>query len=193
MEFSRIRLRRGTECGDRVPLGAQLHRSATGITKVQDKGRSTEQELVMSELTYEELLCVQSFLARYNETRPEVIATETTAFSEIHGYAGTVDFICRIGGVPMRILPLVGSQPEAKPETKQRKWHKKHAKGRKLQEDIEVDNQKRKSSRHPETDRIEAMLKEGLSVAAILEKIDASAPTIYTIKARLKRDGELRV
>jgi len=69
-------------------------------TKVQDKNRSTEQETAMRELTYEELLCVKSFIDWRNEVKPEVIATETTIFSEIHGYAGTVDFVCRIDGVP---------------------------------------------------------------------------------------------
>jgi ATP-dependent exoDNAse (exonuclease V) beta subunit len=34
------------------------------------------------------------------EAKPEIIATETTIFSDIHGYAGTVDCICRIDGVP---------------------------------------------------------------------------------------------
>src|SRR5437660_6989959 len=68
-------------------------------TKVQDKSRSTEQDAAMSELTYEELLCVKSFIDWRDEVKPEVIATETTIFSEINGYAGTVDFVCRIDGV----------------------------------------------------------------------------------------------
>jgi hypothetical protein len=50
----------------------------------------------LTELTYEELLCVKSFIDWRNEAKPEVIATETTIFSERGGYAGTVDFVCRI-------------------------------------------------------------------------------------------------
>ena len=52
------------------------------------------------ELNYEELLCVKSFCDWRAEVNPEVLATETTIFSDIHGYAGTVDLVCRIDGVP---------------------------------------------------------------------------------------------
>jgi hypothetical protein len=69
-------------------------------TKVPDIAKSTEQEPVTRELTYEELVCVQSFIDWRNEANPEVLATETNVFSDIHNYAGTVDFVCRIGGVP---------------------------------------------------------------------------------------------
>jgi hypothetical protein len=69
-------------------------------TKVEDKSNSSEQEYATRELTYEELLCVKSFMDWKNEVKPEVIATETTVFSDINGYAGTVDFVCRIEGVP---------------------------------------------------------------------------------------------
>jgi hypothetical protein len=68
-------------------------------TKVADKSRSTEQDGAFSELTYEELLCVKSFIDWRDATKPEVIATETTVFSEQGGYAGTVDLVCRIDGV----------------------------------------------------------------------------------------------
>jgi hypothetical protein len=69
-------------------------------TKIEDKNRSTEQELVTRDLTFEELVCVQSFIDWRNEVKPEVIATETTVFSDINNYAGTVDFVCRIDGIP---------------------------------------------------------------------------------------------
>jgi PD-(D/E)XK nuclease superfamily len=69
-------------------------------TKVADKNRSTEQELATAELTYEELLCVKSFIDWRNEVKPEILATETTIFSDINGYAGTVDCVCRIKGIP---------------------------------------------------------------------------------------------
>ena len=49
-------------------------------TKVMDKGRSSEAGLVETELTYEELLCVQSFLDWFKETKPETIGTERTVF-----------------------------------------------------------------------------------------------------------------
>ncbi len=69
-------------------------------TKVADKSKSSEGQAAESELTYEELLCVKSFLDWRNTVKLEVIAAETTVFSEIHGYAGTVDLICRIDGQP---------------------------------------------------------------------------------------------
>jgi hypothetical protein len=56
--------------------------------------------MVERELTYEELLCVKSFCDWREAVKPEVISTEITVFSDIHGYAGTVDLICRIDGVP---------------------------------------------------------------------------------------------
>jgi hypothetical protein len=58
-------------------------------TTVEDKSRSTEHEPALSELTYEELLAGQWFIHWFNEVKPEVIATETTVFSDIHGYART--------------------------------------------------------------------------------------------------------
>jgi hypothetical protein len=39
--------------------------------------------------------------------------------------------------------------------------------------------------------QIEGMPIEGLSVAAILEKVEVSAPTVYVIKTRLQHDGRL--
>jgi len=74
-------------------------------TEVEDKSRSTEQESYRRQLTYDELLCVWSFVNWRKSleeagTPLEVLATEITVFSDIHNYAGTVDLVCRIGGVP---------------------------------------------------------------------------------------------
>lgn len=63
-------------------------------TKVMDK---TSGEMV--ELSLEELICVKSFCDWRDEVKPEILATEITIFSDKHGYAGTVDLICRIDGV----------------------------------------------------------------------------------------------
>lgn len=64
-------------------------------TKVLNK--TTEQ---LEELSYEELLCVKSFCDWREEVKPEVLATEIVIFSEVNGYAGTVDLVCKIEGVP---------------------------------------------------------------------------------------------
>lgn len=79
-------------------------------TKVADKSRSTEQEAAFSELSYEELLCVKSFLDWKRDTEAdyliETIANETTVFSDIHGYAGTVDWVVRLTPKPEAKNPL---------------------------------------------------------------------------------------
>lgn len=63
-------------------------------TKVMDKSSSE-----MVELSLEELICVKSFCDWRDAVKPEILATEITVFSEKHGYAGTVDLICRIDGI----------------------------------------------------------------------------------------------
>ncbi|MBT9167794.1 MAG: hypothetical protein DDT19_01137 [Syntrophomonadaceae bacterium] len=63
-------------------------------TKVLDK---TSGEMV--ELSLEELICVKSFCDWRDSVKPEILATEITIFSDKHGYAGTIDLICRIDGV----------------------------------------------------------------------------------------------
>jgi hypothetical protein len=45
--------------------------------------------------------------------------------------------------------------------------------------------------RHPATEQIEDMLIGGATVPEIMEKVDVSAPTVYVIKARLRREGRL--
>jgi hypothetical protein len=89
------------EKGSRVHLAIEMILNGQEFridTKVEDKGRSTEQQRAESELTYEELLCVKSFIDWRNEVKPDIIATETVVFSEVHRFAGTVDCICRIDG-----------------------------------------------------------------------------------------------
>lgn len=49
------------------------------------------------ELTLEECDAIQSFIAWKNANDPKMLASEIVVFSEKHGYAGTVDFVCKIG------------------------------------------------------------------------------------------------
>lgn len=69
-------------------------------TKVEDKSRSSEGDTAYRELTYEELLCVMSFINWRKEMEQdydiETIANEITIFSEINRFAGTVDWIVRL-------------------------------------------------------------------------------------------------
>jgi hypothetical protein len=79
-------------------------------TKVTDKNRSTEQDLATRDLTYEELLCVKSFLDWKAEMEVdyiiETLANEITVFSDIHGFAGTADWIVRLTPKPEGKNPL---------------------------------------------------------------------------------------
>lgn len=49
------------------------------------------------ELTLEECDAVLSFLKWKNENNPQLITFETTVFSDQYNYAGTIDYICKIG------------------------------------------------------------------------------------------------
>lgn len=84
-------------------------------TKVPDKSRSTELEAVYRELTFEELLCVNSFIDWRNDVQLdyviESLATETTVFSETHNFAGTVDWVLRLTPKPECKNPLKLSGP----------------------------------------------------------------------------------
>lgn len=83
--------------GSRVHLAIEMILNGEEFridTKVLDK---TTGEMV--ELSLEELIAVKSFCDWREEVKPEILATEVTIFSDNHDYAGTVDIICRIGGV----------------------------------------------------------------------------------------------
>jgi hypothetical protein len=84
-------------------------------TKVEDKSRSSEAEAAMRELTYEELVGVYSFVEWKTEMEQdydiETIENEITIFSEIHGYAGTVDWVVRFTPKPEGKNPLKLSGP----------------------------------------------------------------------------------
>lgn len=82
--------------------GSKVHEAIADIlqgkeVRIDSKylNRGTEQ---MEELTLEECDCILSFVEWFKEVKPEVIAWETTVFSDKHNYAGTVDFIAKIEG-----------------------------------------------------------------------------------------------
>lgn len=81
--------------------GSKVHEAIEAImggleVRIDSKflNRSTEQ---LEELTLEECDAILSFVKWKEEMKPEVIAFETTVFSEQYNYAGTVDFVCKIG------------------------------------------------------------------------------------------------
>lgn len=99
------------------------------------------------------------------------------------------ELLVQLDDVNAQIAELFGSSAAVKVKgAKQKKWHKANKKGEKVQNEI-ADHYKKRQ--HPETARIEQMLIEGASVPEINEKVDVSPPTIYVIKARLKKEGKL--
>lgn len=77
-------------------------------TKVPDKSRSTEQESYERDLTYEELVCVQSFVAWRAEIESdyeiETLAIEKTLISDELDCGGTLDWL-------VRLTPKEGANP----------------------------------------------------------------------------------
>lgn len=87
-----------------------------------------------------------------------------------------------------------GGNIEETPAKGPRKYKKRKGapKGHRKSESEEMEEAGSKSRLDPEvTKEIENLLIEGISVAAIHEKGLASAPTIYVIKNRLRKDGRL--
>ena len=50
------------------------------------------------ELSVQEYEAILSFADWYNETKPEILASEYVVFNEGYGYAGTIDLKCKIDG-----------------------------------------------------------------------------------------------
>jgi hypothetical protein len=85
--------------GDR---GTKVHAAITAIldgeeVRIDSKfvNPSTDQ---LEELTLEEVDCIKSFVDWRAATKPVDIAWDLTVYSDKYGYAGTVDYICAIGG-----------------------------------------------------------------------------------------------
>lgn len=52
----------------------------------------------LEELSVQEYEAILSFADWFNETKPEIIASEYVVFNDEYGYAGTIDFKCKIDG-----------------------------------------------------------------------------------------------
>lgn len=82
--------------------GSKVHEAISAILRGEEvridskfTNPSTEQ---LEELTLEECDAIKTFVDWRNEVKPESIAWDVTIFSEKYGYAGTIDYICRIDG-----------------------------------------------------------------------------------------------
>jgi hypothetical protein len=83
--------------------GSKVHDAISAILRGEEVridskflNRSTEQ---LEELTLEECDGIKSFVDWRKEFKPESIAWDVTVFSEQYGYAGTIDYICKIDGL----------------------------------------------------------------------------------------------
>ena len=48
-------------------------------------------------MSTEEWECVMAFCDWFEKTKPEIIVNETVVWNDEYGYAGTIDFVCKIG------------------------------------------------------------------------------------------------
>ncbi|MBS4082941.1 MAG: hypothetical protein KGZ73_05270 [Rhizobiales bacterium] len=83
---------------------------------------------------------------------------------------------------------LGGTTLKVAPQSRQRKWHKADSKGKELKNEIDQFHQRKG---HKDTEQIERLLIEGKTVGEVVQLVEVSAPTVYIIKARLKRDGKI--
>lgn len=83
--------------------GSKVHDAISAILRGEEvridskfMNRSTEE---LEELTLEECDAIISFVKWRDENKPVSISWDVTVFSEKYGYAGTIDYICKIGEI----------------------------------------------------------------------------------------------
>jgi hypothetical protein len=81
--------------------GSKVHNAISAILngeEVRIDSKFINQETnELEELTLEEVDCIKSFVDWRNENKPVSIACDVTVFSDKYGFAGTIDYICKIG------------------------------------------------------------------------------------------------
>ena len=83
--------------------GSRVHKAIETLLNgeqinIEDKFPSITDD-TLKELNTEEWEAVLSFYRWYEETKPETIATEFVVRNKEVGYAGTVDYLCKIDGI----------------------------------------------------------------------------------------------
>lgn len=91
-------------------------------TKVQNKDTGAEEEL-----SVEEYFAVTTFADWFNQTKPEIEENEIVVWNDQYGYAGTVDLLCKIDGVPY--IVDIKTSPNLWPEMELQLSAYKHALG----------------------------------------------------------------
>lgn len=86
------------EAGDK---GTRVHMAIADTlsgkeVKAEDK-YTTRNSDIPEELTVDEWTCVHWFYEWFKEAKPEILASEFLVWNEEYNYAGTVDFLCKIG------------------------------------------------------------------------------------------------
>jgi len=92
--------------------GSRIHKACVDLIDgktVKMDSVYTDDEGEDKELTLEEFEAVMSFVDFCKEYKPEFIDREFVVWSDEHNYAGTVDILCEIGGIPY-IIDLKSSQ-----------------------------------------------------------------------------------
>jgi ATP-dependent exoDNAse (exonuclease V) beta subunit len=87
-----------TEAGDK---GSRVHHAIENLimgnpVKMDDKYFNNSSE-TDEELKADEYAAIVSFAQWFNTVKPEILLNETTVISEKYNFAGTVDFVCKIG------------------------------------------------------------------------------------------------
>jgi len=80
--------------------GSRVHKAIENLIngeEVRLDAQFDNSEGKLEELSAEEYGCVMSFVQWFESVKPEIIKAETTIFSEKNNFAGTIDFICKIG------------------------------------------------------------------------------------------------
>ncbi len=81
--------------------GSKVHEAISAIFRGEEVRIDSEflnrSSGKLEELTLEEVDCIKSFVDWFAENKPVNVAWDLTVFSEKLGFAGTIDYICRIG------------------------------------------------------------------------------------------------
>lgn len=82
--------------------GSKVHAAISAIlngdeVRIDSKFVNPSTELA-EELTLEECDAIKSFVDWFSATKPESLTWDVTVYSDQYGYAGTIDYLCRIDG-----------------------------------------------------------------------------------------------
>jgi len=80
--------------------GSKVHNGIESLllgNKVEMDSQLPNNEGQLEDITLEEYESLMSWVDWHKETNPDTISIETTVFNDEYNYAGTVDYVCKIG------------------------------------------------------------------------------------------------